>query len=540
MANIYEQDLDRNAANHQPLSPLTLFERAAAVHPEQTSVIYGERTWTWRQTHARCWQLARALRARGVGEGDTVAILAANVPAMFEAHFGVPLTGAVLNAINTRLDAPVIAFSLRHAEAKVFIVDRGFAHVARDALALLEGPAPLVIDIEDDSIPDPGPVGALTYEALLAGAPAVDIEPQPRDEWQAIALGYTSGTTGNPKGVVTHHRGAFLGAISNVLVWQMPRHPVYLWTLPLFHCNGWTFPWVMAAVSGTSVCLRAVRAEDMYDAIRRHRVTHLCGAPIVMSTLANAPAQMKAGIGHRVECMTAGAAPPAAVIQAIEELGFGITHVYGLTEVYGPATVCEEKPAWAGLSARERSEVKSRQGVRYPMLEDLMVADPDTLEPVARDGQTMGEIFFRGNMVMKGYLKNPKASAEAFAGGWFHSGDLAVWHPDGYVQIRDRSKDIIISGGENISSIEVEGVLFRHPAVIDAAVVAVPHPKWGETPCAFVTLREGASATDVEIIAWCREHLAHFKCPSKVIFGPIAKTSTGKVQKFKLRDQAKA
>lgn len=539
MANdIYERDLDRNPANYQPLSPLSLFERAARVHPDHPAVLYGGVSRTWGETHVRAAKLARALRASGVGEGDTVAVLAGNIPEMFEAHFGVPMAGAVLNTINTRLDAPVVAFILQHGEARVLFVDQMFGALAREALARMDGALPLVVDIVDPGGEGNVGVGDTKYEEFIELGGKIVLEPQPRDEWQAIGLGYTSGTTGNPKGVVTHHRGAFLGAVSNVLVWQMQRHPVYLWTLPMFHCNGWTFPWVLAAVAGTSVCLRNVNAPDIFAAISRHGVTHLCGAPIVMSTIANAPEALRGSVGHRVECMTAGAAPPAAVIQAIEEMGFGITHVYGLTETYGPATTCEEKPHWAGLPARERSELKARQGVRYPMLEGLMVANPDTLEPVPRDGKTIGEIFFRGNMVMSGYLKNPRATEEAFRGGWFHSGDLATWHPDGYVQIKDRSKDVIISGGENISSIEIENVLFRHPSIIDAAVVAMPHPKWGETPCAFVTVRDGESLGAADVIAWCRDNLAHFKCPTRVIFGAIVKTSTGKVQKYKLREQA--
>lgn len=534
-----ELGLERNEANFQPLTPLTLLERAAAVHPQHPAVIYGERRYTWSETAARCARLARALRASGTQPGATVSVLAANIPEMVEAHFGVPLAGAVLNAINTRLEPATVAFILQHAEARVLLVDRAFGALAREALALIDGERPLVVDIEDRALGEGETLGELTYEAFLELGTGVDIEPQPADEWQAIALNYTSGTTGNPKGVVYHHRGAFLAALGNALAWQMGRHPVYLWTLPMFHCNGWTFPWVLAAVAGTSVCLRAVRAEAIYDAIDRHGVTHLCGAPVVMSTIANAPeALRKRAAGRRVECMTAGAAPPAAVIQAIEALGFGLTHVYGLTEVYGPATVCEPQRDWNALSAQERAAVKARQGVRYATLEGLMVADPDSMMPVPQDGRTVGEIMFRGNMVMKGYLKNPQATAEALRGGWFHSGDLAVWHPDGYVQIKDRSKDIIITGGENVSSIEIEDVLFRHPGIIDAAVVAAPHERWGETPCAFVTPRDGVQLTEAEVIAWCRERLAHFKCPTRVIFGPIAKTATGKVQKYRLREIA--
>jgi len=536
--SIYDRDLDRNAANFQPLTPLSFLRRTEQVHPTVTALIHGDLRRSWREVAARARALGSALRAYGVGRGDTVSVVAANTPEMFEAHFGVPMVGAVLNAINTRLDARIIAFSLEHAEAKVLLADTEFSSVVGEALEMLGEKAPRVVDICDPLGPGGDRLGRLDYEAFLEEGDGEALPPEPVDEWQAIALGYTSGTTGNPKGVVTHHRGAFLAAVANPMVWEMPRHPVYLWTLPMFHCNGWTFPWALAAQAGTSVCLRAVREQAIFDAIRRHRVTHLCGAPVVMSTIANAPESLKQGIEHRVECMTAGAAPPAAVIKAVEALGFGVTHVYGLTETYGPAVVCEPQPHWAALPPDERAAAKARQGVRYPMLEDLMVADPGTLEPVPRDGETLGEVLFRGNLVMMGYLKNPEAAGEAFAGGWYHSGDLATWDETGYIQIKDRSKDIIISGGENISSLEVENVLFSHPKVLDAAVVAAPHEKWGETPCAFVTPRQGESLDEAEIIAWCRERLAHFKCPTRVVFGPIAKTSTGKVQKYKLRELA--
>ncbi|MTI02709.1 acyl-CoA synthetase [Roseibium sp. RKSG952] len=537
--SIYQRHLDKTPANFTPLSPLSYLERTAAVYPDYPSVVYGTRRYTWSQTYDRCRRLASALISRGVGQGDTVSIIAANVPEMYEAHFGVPMAGAVLNAINTRLDAPIIAFILNHAEAKVLFVDPEFSSVVKEALTQVERPDLLVIDIEDPSFDGGERLGDLTYEALLAeGDPEFDWS-LPQDEWDAITLNYTSGTTGNPKGVVYHHRGAALNATSNILTWGMPQHSVYLWTLPMFHCNGWCFPWTMAANAGVSVCLRAVRDEPIYQAFREERVTHFCGAPIVLNMLANAPDHLK-DFDHQIKVMTAGAPPPAAVIEAMEGMGVEVTHVYGLTETYGPSVVCAWKDEWNDKGAEDRAALKVRQGVKYVALSGLMVADPDTMEPVPADGETMGEIFMQGNIVMKGYLKNPDATDKAFNGGWFASGDLGVMHPDGYIALKDRSKDIIISGGENISSVEVEGILYKHPSVMEAAVVARPDDKWGETPCAFVELKPGAEVTDAELIAFCRDNMAHFKAPKTVIFGALPKTSTGKIQKFVLRDQARA
>jgi fatty-acyl-CoA synthase len=535
MATPFDIGLERNAANHVPLTPLTFLARAALVHPERVAVVHGTMRRTWGETYERCRRLASALRARGVMRGDTVAALLPNVPAMFEAHFGVPMSGAVLNTLNTRLDAESTAFMLAHGEAKVLLVDRELAALgarARD----LSGRDILVVDVEDPEYTGPGErVGSVTYEALLAeGDPAFAWE-GPADEWDAISLNYTSGTTGNPKGVVYHHRGAYLNAVSNALEWDMPKHAVYLWTLPMFHCNGWCFAWTVAARAGVNVCLRKVEAKAIFDAIRAHHVTHYCGAPIVHATLANAPAELRDGITHRVNAMVAGAAPPAAVIEAMEEMGFDLTHTYGLTETYGPASVCEKKASWDELPVGERARLNARQGVRYHLQEAIDVIDPETMQPVPHDGETMGEVMFRGNITMKGYLKNPTATAQAFAGGWFHTGDLGVMAPDGYVKIKDRSKDIIISGGENISSLEVEDVLYRHPAILAAAVVAKPDERWGETPCAFVELRTGASATPEEIVLHCKQHLAGFKVPRAVVFGPLPRTSTGKIQKFELR-----
>jgi len=534
-ASHYELGLDKNPANFVALSPVGFLLRSAAVYPERTAVVHGTRRYTWHQSLERCRRLASALAARGIGRGDTVALMAPNVPEAFEAHFGVPMAGAVLNALNIRLDAETIAFILKHGDAKVLIADTEFSPTIGRALALLDK-KPLVIDIADPQGPGGEHLGKVDYEAFIAEGEPGFAELTPTDEWDAISLNYTSGTTGNPKGVVYHHRGAYLNALGNILVWSMPTHPVYLWTLPMFHCNGWCFPWTVTALAGTHVCLRRVEAGAIYEAIERHGVTHLCGAPVVMNMLLNARDRP---LEREVAMMTAGAAPPAAVINGMEGLGFRIAHVYGLTEVYGPAVICAWHDEWDGLSPDERARLKSRQGVRYPVLEGLMVADPDSLAPVPSDGVTMGEVFLRGNIVMKGYLKNPAATEEAFAGGWFHSGDLAVVHPDGYIEIKDRSKDIIISGGENISTIEVEDVLYRHPAVLEAAIVARPDPNWGETPCAFVTLKDGAGVDAAQIIAFCREHLAHFKAPRHVIFGPLPKTSTGKIQKFVLRERAK-
>ncbi len=540
--NPYERDLDRTPANHTALTPLSFLARAATVYPTRTAIIHGTVRRTWAETYARCRRLASALAARGVGIGSTVALMAPNVPEAYEAHFGVPMTGAVLNAINIRLDADAIAFVLDHGEADVLITDREFAAVIKQAIAQCDRTL-TVIDIDDPQAQDYATIGErlgeIDYEALLTeGDPDFAWQP-PTDEWQAIALNYTSGTTGNPKGVVYHHRGAYLNALGQGLAWELGSHPAYLWTLPMFHCNGWCFAWTLAAFAGTSVCLRRVEPAAVYAAIAGEGVTHFCGAPVVMNMIVNATDTERQPLPHPVQVMTAGAAPPAAVIERMEEAGFRVTHVYGLTECYGPATVCAWHDAWNDLPSEERATLKARQGVRYHVLEGLMVADPETLAPVTPDGETMGEVFMRGNVVMKGYLKNRKATEEAFAGGWFHTGDLGVMHADGYIEIRDRSKDIIISGGENISTIEVEDVLYRHPAVLEGAVVARPDDHWGETPCAFVTLRPEATATDAEIIAFCREKLARFKVPRTVVFGPLPKTSTGKIQKFLLRARAK-
>jgi len=540
MANPYELDLDKNAANYAPLTPLSFIERAASVYPERLSIIHGTRRFSWRDTYARSRRLASALTGRGIGNGDTVAAMLANTPEMVECHFGVPMSGGVLNALNTRLDAAAIAFMLRHGGARVVLADREFAPTVAAALRQLDN-QPIVIDVDDPEYSGPGArIGGEDYEAFLeSGDPAFDWQP-PSDEWNAISLNYTSGTTGNPKGVVYSHRGAYLNALCNIVTWAMPHHAVYLWTLPMFHCNGWCFPWAIAANAGVNVCLRKVDAALIFPLIREHRVTHYCGAPIVHSTLINAPAELRLGISHQVRAMVAGASPPASMIEGMEKIGFDLTHVYGLTEVYGPATVCAKQEEWNDLDVARRAERNSRQGVRYLLEEGLTVMDPETMQSVPADGETMGEIMFRGNIMMKGYLKNPQATREAFAGGWFHSGDLAVMHPDGYVKIKDRAKDIIISGGENISSIEVEDVLYRHPAVLACAVVARPDPKWGETPCAFVELKPDAAATEQEIIEHCQAHLARFKAPRKVVFGVVPKTSTGKIQKFALRQQAQS
>ena len=536
---IYALNLDKCDANFSAMTPLSFIERTAAVYPARPAVVYGNIRRNWAQTYDRVRRLASALAARGIGKGDSVSIVSANIPEMFEAHFGVPMVGAVLNTINTRLDAATIAFILNHAEARMVIVDPEFADVVEKAVALT-GRSIDVVDIIDRSFAGARRIGAWTYDDLLAeGYPDFRWE-RPADEWDAISLNYTSGTTGDPKGVVYHHRGAYLNAIGNILTWGMAGNPVYLWTLPMFHCNGWCFPWTIAAAAGTNICLRSVRVEPVYELIRTEHVTHFCGAPIVLNMLAHAPDALKAGIDHRVSVMTAGAAPPAAVIEAMEALGFDITHTYGLTETYGPAVVCAWHDEWNVLDITEKSRLKARQGVRYSVLDGLMVADPETLEPVPADGETMGEIFFRGNNVMRGYLKNPSSTAKAFQGGWFHSGDLAVCHADGYIEIKDRSKDIIISGGENISSIEVESVLYRHPAVMEAAIVARPDEKWGETPCAFIGLKPGADVTEADLIAFCRANMAHFKAPKTVVFGPLPKTSTGKIQKFVLRERARA
>jgi fatty-acyl-CoA synthase len=538
--NPYQTDLDKNQANYVPLTPLSFIDRSAYVYPDRTAVIHGRRRYTWKETYARCRRLASALARRGIGAGDTVAVMLNNTPEMVECHFGVPMVKAVLNTLNTRLDAEAIAFMLNHGEARILITDREYSATVAKALAQLGRKIP-VVDVDDSEYSGPGErLGDVEYEAFLAGGDPEFAWSGPDDEWDAISLNYTSGTTGNPKGVVYHHRGAYLNAVSNIVSWGMPPHAVYLWTLPMFHCNGWCFPWTMAANSGTNVCLRRVDPKLIFEAIREHKVTHYCGAPIVHSMLINAPAEWREGINHKVFALVAAAPPPAAVIEGMERIGFDITHVYGLTETYGPAAVCAKHEEWNGLTINERTRLNGRQGVRYHLQEGVTVLNPQTMEPVPRDGETMGEIMFRGNIVMKGYLKNPKATEEAFRGGWYHTGDLAVMQTDGYVKIKDRSKDVIISGGENISSVEVEDVLYRHPAVMAAAVVAQPDPKWGEVPCAFVELKEGAAASEGELIAFCRERMAHFKAPRRVVFGPLPKTSTGKIQKFVLRERARS
>ena len=540
MTSIYDQNLPRNDANFAPLSPLGFIERTAEVYPDRLAIVHGSLRQTWAQTYARCRQLASALQRAGICKNDTVAVMLPNTPPMVEAHFGVPMAGAVLNTLNTRLDPETIAFMLDHGEAKAVIVDPEFAAVMAKALALRQSTAPLLlIDVEDAVYgPASQQVGSATYENFVATGDPQFVWDLPQDEWDAIALNYTSGTTGNPKGVVYHHRGAALNAISNVMEWDMPKHAVYLWTLPMFHCNGWCFPWTVAARAGVNVCLRRVDAQAIFEAIREHGITHYCGAPIVHSLLVNAPAALKEGVPAGVKAMVAGAAPPASMLEGMEAMGFDLTHVYGLTEVYGPATVCAKHEDWNALDIGDRARLNARQGVRYHLQRAASVRNPETMQPVPHDGETMGEIMFRGNITMKGYLKNPAATAEAFAGGWFHSGDLAVQYPDGYIKIKDRSKDVIISGGENISSIEVEDVLYRHPDVLSAAVVAKPDAKWGETPCAFVELKAGAQTTPEEIVAHCKKHLAGFKVPRTVVFGELPKTSTGKIQKFELRKQA--
>ena len=538
MSHPYGIGLDKNAANFVALSPLSFLERSAGIYPEHLAVVHGARRFNWRQTYARCRQLASALVAAGVGKNDTVAVMLANTPEMYESHFGVPMTGAVLNAINTRLDAETVAFILNHGEAKVLITDREFSPVVRAALARVERPL-LVIDVFDSEYLGEGErVGSREYEEFIATGAADFAWQLPEDEWDAIALNYTSGTTGNPKGVVVHHRGAYLGALSNLISWGMPPQSVYLWTLPMFHCNGWCFPWAMAANSGTNVCLRKVDAQLIFQAIREHKVSHYCGAPIVQALLINAPAEQRAGIEHEVATLVAGAAPPVAIIEGMSQMGFDLTHVYGLTETYGPSAVCAKHGEWQALDLEEQARLNSRQGVPYHSQEGISVRDPETMLEVPRDSETMGEIMFRGNMVMKGYLKNPTATEESFAGGWYHTGDLAVMHPDGYAKIKDRSKDIIISGGENISSIEVEDVLYRHPSVMAAAVVATPDDKWGEVPCAFLELREGHAPTAEALRDFCLERMARFKVPKQFIFGVLPKTSTGKIQKFVLRERA--
>jgi fatty-acyl-CoA synthase len=539
MAHPYAKDLDKNPANYAPLTPLSFIERSAYVYPDRLAVVHGKERYTWKETYARSRRLASALAKRGVGKGDTVAVMLPNTPPMYEAHFGVPMGGAVLNPLNTRLDAEAIAFMLEHGEAKVLITDKEFSGTIEAALGKTQSKV-LVIDVEDPEYQGGKRLGETDYESFLGTGDPEYAWKWPADEWDAVSLNYTSGTTGDPKGVVYHHRGAYLNAVCNIVTWGMPQHAVYLWTLPMFHCNGWTFPWTMAANAGTNVCLRRVEAPKIFELIKTHRVTHYCGAPIVHSMLVNAPDELKKGISHKVHGMVAAAAPPASMIEGMERMGFDLVHVYGLTETYGPATVCAKHEEWKSLDIGERARLNGRQGVRYLMEDGLTVMDPQTMQPVPADGETMGEIMFRGNITMKGYLKNPKASQASFEGGWFHSGDLAVMQPDGYIKIKDRSKDVIISGGENISSLEVEDVLYRHPAVLAAAVVAKPDEKWGETPCAFVELKPDAKVSESEMIEFCRSHLARFKVPRAVVFGELPKTSTGKIQKFLLRDRARS
>ncbi len=530
--------LGKTDANCVPLTPISFLERAAAIHPNHTALVHGNRRRGWAETHERCRRLASALVGAGVRPGDTVSVMGANTPETYEAHFGVPMAGAVLNTINTRLDPATIAFILSHGEAKVLLTDREFSRAVAPALALLKR-RPLVIDIDDPGVEGGELLGALDYETFLAGGDPGFERRAPLDEWDPVSLNYTSGTTGNPKGVVYSHRGAYLNAMSNALAWEFGSRPVHLWTLPMFHCNGWCFPWTMALAAGVNVCLRHVRADTVIPILREERVSHFCGAPIILTLLQGAPDELRRLIPKGIRALIGGAPPPFQVIEDVERLGISVSHGYGLTESYGAATVCTWQERWDGLPIEDKARLKSRQGVGTPSLEGLMVADPITLAPVPRDGATVGEVFLRGNNIMKGYLKNPDETERAFAGGWFHTGDLAVWHPDGYIEVRDRSKDTIISGGENISSLEVEAVLMRHPAVLEVAVVAKPDAHWGETPCAFVTLQPGVDADERAIIAFCRQHMAHYKVPRTIVFGPLPKTATGKVQKLRLRERAR-
>jgi len=536
--NKYEQGLGKNAANFTPLTPLSFIERTARVFPDHTAVVHGETQRSWTETYHRCIKLASALNRRGINKGDTVAVMLPNVPASLEAHFGVPMCGAVLNTLNIRLDAKTIAFILDHGEAEALLTDKEFAPIVNEALSLCKA-KPLVIDVDDALAPDGELLGEIEYEAFLAEGNTSYAWQYPENEWDAISLNYTSGTTGNPKGVVYHHRGAALNSLGNITAWAMPQRPKYLWTLPMFHCNGWCFPWTVTALAGTHICLRRTEPGPIYQSIIDHQVTHMCGAPIVMGMLVNASSQEQKTLPHSVKILTAGAAPPSAILEQTEALGFDVTHAYGLTECYGPGVVSEWHPEWDELPTAEKAAKKARQGVPYLVMQDLTVMDPETMQKTPADAQTMGEVFMRGNNLMKGYLKNETATEKAFLGGWFHTGDLGVMHPDGYIELKDRSKDIIISGGENISTIEVEGVLYQHPAVAEAAVVAKPDEKWGETPCAFVALKEEAESSEEELIQFCRDNLAHFKCPKKIVFTELPKTSTGKIQKFILREQAK-
>ncbi len=540
MVSAYDE-LPRTPANFVALSPLRYLERAAYIYPHQNAIIHGSRQITWRETYLRCCQFAHQLQNLGISKNDTVSVLLPNVPAMLEAHFAVPMAGAVLNTLNTRLDAKTLAFMLDHAESKVLLVDPEFAALAQEALAMVNHEI-YVIDVNDaeyEHAANALSIGQIEYETwLAAGDPNFEWH-LPQDEWDAISLNYTSGTTGNPKGVVYHHRGAYINAASNIIACGMTPRATYLWTLPLFHCNGWCFAWTMAANGGTNICLRKVDPELIFKLIAEHKVDYFCGAPIVLSMLINTPEEKKTQFDHRVEVMVAGAAPPAAIIEGMRNIGINVTHVYGLTETYGPSALCASQAGWSDLSIQEQAQLHSRQGVPYPLQDGMKVLDPETMQPVPKDGKTMGEIMFRGNIVMKGYLKNPEATAEAFAGGWFHTGDLAVCQPDGYAKITDRSKDVIISGGENISSLEVEEVLYQHPAVLTAAVVAKPDPRWQEVPCAFIELKEGKQVSPEEIIAYCSQHLARFKVPKEVVITEIPKTSTGKLQKFVLREWAK-
>ena len=543
MTNIFDQDLDKNPANYTPLSPVSFIERSAEIFGDLPSVVHGNRRYTWAQTRERSARLAAALKSLGIGRGTTVSAMLPNTPEMVEAHYAVPALNAVLNTLNTRLDAALIAWQLNHCECRVLLTDREFSSVIRDALAILKTEHDkeiVVIDVCDSEYTGPGEtLGHFEYEAWIDSHAPIATLQGPEDEWDAIAVSSTSGTTGDPKGVVTHHRGAYLNAVSNVATWTMPHFPIYLWTLPMFHCNGWCFPWTIAMQAGTHVCLRKVEAKPILDAMRSHKVDHYCAAPIVHSLIYNASEEMRAGISQKVRGMVAGAAPPAAMIEGMANIGFEITHVYGLTEVYGPASVAVKRSAWAAESLSEQTRLNGRQGVRYPLQEGMTVLDPETMQECPADGHTMGEIMFKGNIVMKGYLKNARATQEAFAGGWFHTGDLAVMEPDRYVKIKDRSKDIIISGGENISSLEVEDALYRHPAVMACAVVAKPDAKWGETPLAFVEVKPGALVTQEELISHCKSLLAGYKVPRDIRFEEIPKTSTGKIQKFQLRARAK-